>query len=114
MFSVGMLGVRLCMGEHWPRAQEEPSALLQWQERAVWPGSSLVTSGVGLHQQKFAQTSVRAGGAMAVAICPIPDPWFTEAVGETPRGLESPWLQLRDIAAFPSLEHSWSWVGSQH
>lgn len=114
MLSMGMLGVRLCMGEHWPRSQEEPSAPLQWQEGAVWPGSSLVTSGAGLHQQKFAQTSVRAGGVMAVAICPILDKWFTEAVQETLRGLESPWLPLRDVAAFPPLEHSWSWMGSQH
>lgn len=74
-----MLSVGLCMGEHWVRAQEEPSAPLQWQKRAVWPGSSLVTGGVGLYQQKFAETSVRAGGVMAV--WPIPGPWFTE-VGE--------------------------------
>lgn len=71
-----------CGPVHWGALGESPGGAinpLQWQERAVWPGSSLVTSGVGLHQQKFAQTSVRAGGAMA--ICRIPDPWFTE-VGE--------------------------------
>lgn len=85
-----MLSIGLCMGEHWVRAQEEPSCPLQWQERAVWPGSSLITCGVGLHHQKFAQTSVRAGDMMA--ICPVPDPWFTE-VGE--RGLI--WLAWKHV-----------------
>lgn len=100
-----MLGVGLCMGEHWVRAQEEPSSPLQWQERAVWPGSSLVTCGVGLHHQKFAQTSARPGGAMA--ICSVPDPWFTEVGG---RGLI--WLVWKHVWGERKIEVNYLYASS--
>lgn len=61
----------------------------------------MVTGGVGFHQQKFAQSSVTAGGTVAMVIDPIPDPSISVAVGETFSKQESLWPQPCYLDTFP-------------